>query len=340
MMRVDEMKQLHEKGWLHLRAIVSQETFAEMMAAVARLENQFPFGFVHHDYYSDKVGAPRAEAPKPTDFTATLIYPNVGFLEPVLLAPLANPAIHEFIESVVGKDYYLSNTWMQGTPAGTGRMGFHKDPRGSLSFTFLLDSIGPNMGSTCLVPGAQLNTPPADYCMDVNAPHPDEVELCGEAGDIVFFAAEAWHGRAANTGSRTTRRLFFNFYSRSSKATTSWAKLVSQEQIERVHATLPERMHRLFQLDPDLTTRLQTDGMNLEEVREGAKSHNQVRADMAHARRTYGKSSLHPKHPGYLIPYTTRLTEHQPFSAVKYFAKMKPVPALKTVLRKFIDRKN
>ncbi len=329
-----EMEHLHQHGWLRVSDVVSQETLAEMLAAAKRLEVQFPLGFTHNDNYSDRTIVPRTAPPKPTEFATNHIYPNVGFLEPVLLAPLANPAIHEFIESVVGRDYYLSNTWMQCVPTGTGRMWFHKDPRGSVSFTFLLDSIGPRSGSTCVVPGTQLNTPPADFCLnDINQAHPDEVELRGEPGDIVFFAPEAWHGRAVNASGQTTRRLFFNFYSRSSKASTSWAKGVSEEQVEKVKATLPEKTHRMFELDPVLTARLQTDAFTSGELRVGAKSHDRVLADITHALRTYGKSSGHPKHPGYLLPYTTRLTEHQNFSIIQYLRQIRPVATLKTWFR-------
>ena len=332
-------ERLFKDGYLRVPGAVPSETLAEMLRAVRRLEEQYPFGFLHNGNYSDKPAAPRMTAPRPTDEISTIIYPNVGFMEPVLLAPLADAGLLEIVESVVGKDFYFSNTWMQAVPPGTGRMGFHKDPRGSLSFTLLLDDIDPEMGSTCLVPGSHLNTPPSIFSMkDIGAPYPGEVDLWGKAGDILFFSAEAWHGRAANKSPKTTRRLFYNFYSRSSKVTTSWAKAVSQEQVDRVKASLPETLHPMFRIDAALTQRLQSDGIDPADNDTGARSHDQIPADIAHARRTHGKSSLHPEHPGYLRPYTTRLTEQQPFNLMRYLGCLKAVPTLKAAARKILRR--
>jgi len=325
---------LLKNGLLHVKSVVSREALAEMLAAVKRLEEKFPYGFTHNDNYTSAVGVPKTESPKPTDYTATIIYPYVGFMEPVLLAPLAHPLIHEIVESVVGKDYYLSNVWMQSAPPRTGRMGFHKDPRGSVTFTFLLDSLGSRMGGTVLVPGSHINTPPPLFAMnDVNAPHPDEIEIRGDAGDIFFFATEAWHARAANESSQGTRRIFFNFSNRSSRNTVSWMNGPTPEQVEMAKAMLPERMHRMFQLDPELTANLQTDVLSPDEIRSGMNAHYQILADISHSRRTFGKSSFHPKYPGYTLPFTTRFTERRPFSMIKYLGYLKPIPLMKFAIR-------
>ncbi|HAO98716.1 MAG TPA: hypothetical protein DCQ83_01590 [Fibrobacteres bacterium] len=332
-------ERLHRDGYLHVPGAVPQELFGEMLRAVQRLKEQYPYGFLTEDMYAGKTAIQRTVAPKPTDFTATMIYPNAGFLEPVLLAPLAWPWVHELVESVIGKDYYFSNTWMQGVSPGIGRMGFHKDPRGSLSFTLLLDDIGPGMGSTCLVPGSHLNTPPADFCMsDTQQPYPGEIELSGKAGDILFFSAETWHGRAVNASDKTTYRLFYNFYNRSSKNTTTWEKTASSDQVEKVKASLPSSLHRMFELDASFTDQLRAAAFNHIDARDGLRSFENVLADIRHSQRTYGKSVSHPKHSGHLLPYTTRLTENARFSTFKYLQHMRPLPTLKIMARKLLGR--
>ena len=332
--------QLAKEGYLHIPEALGADTMAAIRAAVARLEAQYPYGFINKGVYASQRPEPRPEAPKPSDYAPTIIYPNVGFMEPDIFLPLANPALHALIESVVGEDYYLSNTWLQSVPPGTGRMAFHKDPRGSVSFVIMLDEIGDDMGSTCLVPGSHLNTPPASFCMnDIQKPHPEEIDLSGKPGDIVIFTPETWHARASNHGKTYTRRLFFNFYSRASKATTSWAKGVSEEEVLRAQRVLPEQYRKMFRIDAALTSTLQTSELSESELATGAESHDEFFADIRHSRRVYGKSVGQRSHAGYILPYTTRLMEHRRFSLRQYLGHVKPVPTLKIAARAVLGKR-
>lgn len=330
--------QLVHDGYLHLSTPLDKTDLAEIYAAAKRLETRFPFGFINKGVYANQRPEPRLKAPKPSDYAPTIIYPNVGFMEPAFLAPLKYEAIHDLIKSVIGEDYYFSNTWMQNVPPETGRMAFHKDPRGSISFVLMLDDIGDDMGSTCLVPGSHLNTPPAAFCMDnIQQPHPKEIDLCGKAGDIVFFSPETWHARAANHSSSPTRRLFYNFYSRSCKATTSWANGVSEEEVIRAQASLPEPYRKMFFIDAKLAASLQT-SLSSNELAQGSNSHNHFFADIKHSKRFYGKSCIQPSLPNCTIPYTTRLMEGSAFSFSQYLRCLKPIPTAKIVARSLLER--
>ncbi len=330
--------QLAHDGYLHLSAPLEKTDLAEIYTAVKRLEDQFPFGFINKGVYSHQRPEPRLKAPSPSDYAPTIIHPNIGFMEPILLAPLKYESIHDLIKSVIGEDYYFSNTWMQNVPPETGRMAFHKDPRGSISFVLMLDDIDDDMGSTCLVPGSHLNTPPAEFCMDnIQQPHPKEIDLCGKAGDIVFFSPETWHARAANHSKSPTRRLFYNFYSRSCKATTSWANCVSEEEIIRAQASLPELYRRMFFIDAKLSANLQT-SLSSSELKNGSNSHSQLFADIKHSRRFYGKSCIQPSRPNYTIPYTTRLMERSTFRLSQYLRCLKPIPTAKIFARSLLGK--
>lgn len=330
--------QLAHEGYLPLSAPLEKKDLAEIYNAVKRLETQFPFGFVNKGVYAGQRPEPRPEAPKPSDYAPTIIYPNVGFMEPALLAPLKYEAIHNLVKSVIGDDYYFSNTWLQNVPPGTGRLAFHKDPRGSISFVLLLDDIDDDMGSTCLVPKSHLNTPPAAFCMnDIQKPHPKEIDLCGKAGDIVFFSPETWHARATNNSSMSTRRLFYNFYSRSCKATTSWAGGVLPEEVKRVQESLPEPYRKMFFIDAKLAVNLQNT-LSPIELANGADSHSQFFPDIKHSRRFYGKSCIQLFLPNYTIPYTTRLMESSAFSLSQYLSCLKPIPTAKIIVRSLLEK--
>jgi len=331
--------QLAHDGYLHLSTPLEKTDMAEIYEAVKRLETKFPFGFINKGMYTGQRPESRLEAPKPSDYAATIIYPNIGFMEPALLAPLKYEAIHDLVKSVIGEDYYLSNTWMQNVPPGTGRMAFHKDPRGSITFVLMLDDIGNDMGSTCLVPASHLNTPPAAFCMDnIQKPHPKEIDLCGKAGDIVFFSPETWHARAANNFTSSTRRLFYNFYSRSCKSTTSWAGGVSEEDVTRAQASLPERYRRMFFIDAKLSSTLQTFQLSSSELKTGSNSHSQFFADIKHSKRFYGKNCIQSSHSNYTVPYTTRLMEKNVFSLSKYLRCLKLIPTAKIATHALLDK--
>jgi hypothetical protein len=302
--------------------------------AVARLERAYPFGFRNDGVYAEKRPESLLECPKTTDRAPTIIYPNVGFMESDLLLPLADPVLQLMIAGVVGDQYYLSNTWMQNVPPGTGRMAYHKDPRGSVTFVIMLDDIGDDMGSTCMIPGTHVNTPPARFCMDdLQKQQPGEVDLVGQRGDIVMFTPETWHARAENTSHKFTRRLFYNFYSRSSKSTTSWAKVVKAEEVARATAALPDACAAMFKLNPQLTTQLQSPQVDPDFLKNGAASHDDLFADIAHSKAIYGKDCSHSMGQGHMLPYTTRLMESHSFRLGEYVAHMRLVPSLKEFAR-------
>jgi hypothetical protein len=246
---VDANTQLFRDGHLRLASILSADVLGRIEAAAARLRERYPNGFDHGKGFGAPSMYPRQAYPAPTDRAPTVIYHNAGFLEPDLLLPLHDDLIYNTIASVVGRDFYLSNVWMQIVPPGTGRMGYHKDEHGSISITLPLDSIGWNSGSTCLVPGSHVHTPPPNLCMsDIMMQHKREQQLCGAPGDVIFFTPETWHGRAANLGSAPTCRLFFNFYSRSSRENTRWSPSIAPEVAAEVAGLFPAERRHMFRL--------------------------------------------------------------------------------------------
>ena len=331
--------ELSRDGYAKIRDILNIDELNAIHAAVDRLQENFPHGFVNNGVYATTKPEPRRVAPLASDYAPTIIYPNVGFMEPSLLAPLANPILHALIAGVVGEDYYLSNTWLQLVPPGTGRMAYHKDPRGSITFVLMLDEIGEDMGSTCLVPGSHLNTPPASFCMkDIQKQHGREIDITGKVGDIVLFSPETWHARAPNFGKSSTRRLFYNFYSRSSKNTTSWKNGVADDEVMRAQMSLPEKYRTIFKVDPAVTSLLQNTANSKIELLAGSKSHDHLFSDILHSYRVYGKSCKLEGYPGHIKPYTIRHMELRKFSIIDYIGHMAMLPTLKNVARAIIGK--
>jgi hypothetical protein len=195
----------------------------------------------------------------------------------------------------------------------------------------MLDDISTGMGSTCIVPGSHLNTPPAAFCMsDIHARHPKEVDMVGAAGDGVLFSTEAWHARSRNDSSLTTRRLFYNFYSRSSRSTTTWDGIVSNEQLEAAGASLPREFAHLFKIDPAQTKNLsRVTGSSLRRWAFSRSGQDDLIRDFFYAIYAYGKTP--ESGGGFLLPFTTRLTASRRFNFLGYLGKLKPIPLLKNV---------
>lgn len=325
-----QLKGFLADGYLRLHGAAMRELPA-LEAAVAALLDRFPYGFSDPKYYSGNMPRPLTkETARPT---GRILIPYAGFLDYRILAPLANPLLHDLLEEVVGRGFYLSNTWYQEVPPETPRLAYHKDPRGSITFNILLDEIAPGMGSTCLVPGTHINTPPARYCFsDLHERHPREVDLTGNRGDIVLFSTETWHGRSKNESTCRTRRLFYNFYSRSSRDTTAWAGIVPSAEIKAAQCVVPKEYWHMFDIDPARTRVLaEIDGTILRRWAYAKSGADEFWRDLAYAYFAYGRSSENPKVAGGRLPYSTMLTEARRFSLMEYLAHLRLMPSLKSI---------
>jgi hypothetical protein len=328
---------LRQDGYLLLKGAFRAE-LETLEDAVTGVQRQFPFGFKDPWYYTGKQPVPRTT---PREYGRILI-PYIGFMDTRILGLLANPALHELLERIVGKDFYLSNSWYQVVPPGMPRLGYHKDSRGSVTLNVLLDDIAPGMGSTCLVPGSHINTPPAAFCMsNLRARHPREVDIVGAAGDGALFTTETWHARSLNESQHTTRRLFYNFYSRSSKPTTAWGGVISDEQLEAARASLPREYAHMFRIDAAQTKSLsRVGGSALRRWAFGRSSEGALIRDFFFAFYAYRQSVESEASAGFLLPFTTRLSAARKFSLIEYLGKLKLIPTMRNTysfLRQFLN---
>jgi hypothetical protein len=328
---------LKNNGYINIGNPFSEKELEDLTVTVNKMLTKYPYGFIHNSPYSGITPTPNTAMPEPTAHSPTVIIPHFAFLEPSLIKPLANPELHDFIEKIIGKDFYLSNTWFQMVPPETGRMSYHKDHRGSINFNILLDDIDAKMGSTCIMPGSHINTPPVQFCMkNALLSQNEEVELTGKTGDLVFFSTEAMHGRAENNSKKWTKRLFFSFFSRSSRATTTWNGVVTNHQLEEAKAVIPSAYHHMFEINAQQTEQLASvNGGALKKWALSKSSCNYFFQDFAYAMLIYGRNVSHPEHTGHKLPYTSTLTESNKFSVFKYLSHMKLRPTIIFMLRFF-----
>jgi ectoine hydroxylase-related dioxygenase (phytanoyl-CoA dioxygenase family) len=75
---------------------------------------------------------------------------------------------------------------------------------------FLSDMSKPDRGNTKIIPGSH-NKPYHPMHRDVNQPLEDEIQVCGEPGDVFIFPQNIWHAGSPNRSEFTRRQLFLGY---------------------------------------------------------------------------------------------------------------------------------
>lgn len=134
-----------------------------------------------------------------------------------------HPLVLECAELVMGPDFHLSMLNARDVPPGAGaNMPFHADTDkqrrpdqdGYNAFTaiWMLDEFSRQNGATRLVPGSHRSKLlPKESVHDVYAPHPEEIIVEGEAGDLLVFNGHCWHTGGANVTDRHRRAILAHY---------------------------------------------------------------------------------------------------------------------------------
>jgi ectoine hydroxylase-related dioxygenase (phytanoyl-CoA dioxygenase family) len=184
---------LERDGYLLLRGAVDP-------ALLARLRAAFDAGELASD---------RWPVPRGGDWRHALVD-----LDPAVQAVCRLPALLAAAETILGQPFFLAQVEGREPRAGGGRQPLHRDgadptaaPQ-SVSALVFLDPYGPDNGATRVLAGthagAGLQTA---QCND----HPDEIQLAGEAGDILAFDANLLHGAALNASGARRRSLLISY---------------------------------------------------------------------------------------------------------------------------------
>ena len=97
---------------------------------------------------------------------------------------------------------------------------------------WMLDAFTSDNGALRVIPGShRFGRRPQDVLDDPRRPHPDEVLVTGEAGDLVVMNSHLWHG---GTGNRTDRaRLALHaFYCRRDKPQQQYQKALLRAETQ------------------------------------------------------------------------------------------------------------
>ena len=135
----------------------------------------------------------------------------------------ADEQVLELIEYVMGPDIRLAMLNARDIPPHTGtRMPFHSDTDGgrlpddlgysAATAIWMLDPFTVENGATAFVPGSHRSGVRTKEGMDdVHAPHPDEIVVTGEPGDVLVFNGHCWHAGRPNRTHGHRRALLVHY---------------------------------------------------------------------------------------------------------------------------------
>jgi len=195
----EERSQLDRDGFLLIPEVLSAGQVAavcDRLDALLRAEGEGAGKEVHQETGTERLAN---LVDKGREFEPFFSHPKV-------LAAIAHVLNGDLKLSSLNARFALPGQGLQGLHADWGRL----ETPGAYQVCnsiWLLDDFTPENGATRAVPGSQTwgNRLPGDVMEDVHAPHPAEVLLLGQAGDVVVFNSHTWHGGTTNQTERRRR---------------------------------------------------------------------------------------------------------------------------------------
>jgi ectoine hydroxylase-related dioxygenase (phytanoyl-CoA dioxygenase family) len=136
--------------------------------------------------------------------------------DPAFGLPLSTPRVLAAASHLIGQELHTWGLHCRAPNVGEGRQELHRDfePRGLMcNSLWLLDDLDAENGATRVIPGSHLDDREPEH---PDEPHPGEVTLEGNAGDVVVFSERLLHGGTKRRGGGP-RRVLIGPYSVRSK---------------------------------------------------------------------------------------------------------------------------
>jgi ectoine hydroxylase-related dioxygenase (phytanoyl-CoA dioxygenase family) len=206
----DERKFLDEQGYLPLGPILTDEetTYArDRLDELARIEGKDAGRELHQE-----PGAVRLA--------------NLLEKDPIFEKLVTTPRVLSAITHVIGNSIQLSSLSSRAPLPGHGQQELHTDWDDPVepgdyyvcNSAWMLDDFSTENGGTRIVPGSHLSRQlPQDAMQDLEADHPEQINMTGKAGSVVIFNSHVWHGGATNRA-RAPRHLVLSYFTRRNSA--------------------------------------------------------------------------------------------------------------------------
>lgn len=177
----------------------------------------------------------------------------------LFLRAIAIPEILAAVHYVIKDEIKVGAVDMREPRSGSGYQRLHIDWIARANETeahdcafvgFYLDDMRKDNGAIRVVPGTHKKPNWPDAYVDVNKPHPHEIQVEVPAGSFIVMNAHAWHGGAVNHTGGRRRTLYLDYRNRRLPQLLNQKKYLRPETIARMNAC--ER-YLLGVRDSDLT---------------------------------------------------------------------------------------
>lgn len=248
LLKPDEKDALEEQGYLLLRGFLSPDRLGRLRQAV---EEQFALeGENAGSEFKQEPGCRRLA--------------NLADKGEVFREILALPRVLACVHAVLGPRIKLSSLNARQVPPHCdvvqplhADMGARADELGYwvCNTVWMLDPFTSDNGAIRAIPGShRWGKLPEEVLPDRLAPHPDEILLTGQAGDVLVMNAHLWHGGTANRTDRS-RTAVHVFYARRDKPQQQYQKQLLRPETQ---AALTPGLRELLAIDDPLNDAVTT----------------------------------------------------------------------------------
>ena len=109
------------------------------------------------------------------------IFFESGSFQKILMLPV----IDQFLEKFLGKDYRLLSASINRIEDECHLLSLHRDARGTIGISVLLDDFGPGDGTTCLCSGTHFNNPSPSVAVTLSVTTPPLTSCSGMSTNTV-----------------------------------------------------------------------------------------------------------------------------------------------------------
>ena len=217
---------LYEQGFVHIVGFAPEDVLSVIQKTVHEAFYDTPYG--RNERTGDAENKNRLVGlGSDVDVMPVLALPRKS-----LLLSLINPSLQDVLGELLGKDFYLDRATVRRARANSDRFYYHKDQHGDIGLTVLLNNLGVNAGATSALPRRHLGTPPTLFAIrNINAAHPDEVQMTGKAGDAYLFYRDIDHSRAENLTADDNIQIIFTFVNKNTRPTANNRQCLTQEAL-------------------------------------------------------------------------------------------------------------
>jgi len=226
-------EKLCEDGFAHIPQFLDPALLKDVCAVVKNAFEDAPYG------RNERTGEKENENRSVGLGSDVDLLSIIQLRDKSLNAVTENPHLHDLLNKLLGKDFYMDRAVVRRARGKCDRFYFHKDQHGDIGLNILLNDIGENEGATSVLPGRHLGAPPSLFTIkDVNPAHPDEIQMIGTAGDAYLFYRDIDHSRAPNLTDKANNQLIVTFINKNTVPAAHSRQYISPEDLEGVDAKL------------------------------------------------------------------------------------------------------